>query len=774
LETGFDDVIDANEYVRKDLFRMDYFENEAKKLKLYKLHGSIDWEKAGNDIKYTNEAKKSEVIFGISQKYKAEEPYSLLYAEFKRSLVGHFKTEKEDSTDKDRKPQSPSPKILIVIGYSFHDPHINDAIYAAMRRNKELKLFICDPGLIETHYFMLPQTLQTASTAKDDFIRDIVKSEDYEVYVNMAVILHSVYYSRNFDEDALFLSACVDEPSIEKNMIQYTEAASPRYNNGQEAAIAILKNILGSKQVPLQIIKDYFTSVGSAKDKEKRNKAIYDHMPGVTLRYREIADCIDSIKTRVYKLQKDIDREGRAVDGQGSQEFFYRRAAALELIDDLRMIEKFIKDFIPVHLSLMFGSIEKYQQLPNGNHRINLSMHIFELYLKYNYLIDAIEIKLTKIEHKKSATQTKKSIYAILGELYCIAFARQVKEMDITKEVERVNYFLRSIKNSFLIDGLDNVLKDHAIIRQICDEESETEFQDIFLTWSAEELNQERKGEEWHNLNRVLYKPEPYEKKIQLKIMLYSKGLAKSMVDRFSHAERLLHDLNSMITILHEGDETTPESKAEEFFSKLQDEIHFSRRFRYEKGMTEQAHLTLVDGFFWNGEAALNDVDLEVNNKVPTNLNWYVNRFFRLQKELTDTLFTVKFDLPEKPANYWKNLCTYARLFGKTESAEWKALAKEIHRYGTSVFYADKTWKTIDQIFCDDKGASYLDRLSVCHFPSKIFFTKTLRGYTLFRTYYSTFFAEEHLRSFCDINRMIVSRRPSIQSKTESGISDED
>ncbi|MEI9810935.1 MAG: SIR2 family protein [Bacteroidota bacterium] len=342
LETGFGDkIIRNNEYeYRPDMFfDPGNFDVEKKAIKLYKLHGSIDWQTENEDrIRLVKKPAVSEVIFGISQKYKSEEPYSLLYPEFKKALAG----------------TGTQARMLVIVGYSFNDPHINDAIRAAMHSNSKLKILICEPGLCETQYFGLPQTSNDPGNAACEFIKNITKSEDYETYINMSVMLHSVYYSRNFDEDALFLSACLNTG----DMILKTKARDK--HQGGKFGKRILQNIL-TQNTEIAMLEKYFQQPHAGISKQERNHYVYCNMPGLSISYKEVLNCIDETKVKVYGIQKKYDIDLRGSKGQAGDAVAAENEikAALELIDDLRMVEKFIKEFIPVHLSMMYGLIEQ-------------------------------------------------------------------------------------------------------------------------------------------------------------------------------------------------------------------------------------------------------------------------------------------------------------------------------------------------------------------------------------------------------------------------------
>jgi NAD-dependent SIR2 family protein deacetylase len=94
----------------------------TKPLRLIKLHGSVDWSRdnATGDVspmlptvsfRYTREAWEGHtpgIIFGAGNKLRPDGPYLALYQEFREALARAHQ--------------------VIVIGYSFRDPHVNEAL----------------------------------------------------------------------------------------------------------------------------------------------------------------------------------------------------------------------------------------------------------------------------------------------------------------------------------------------------------------------------------------------------------------------------------------------------------------------------------------------------------------------------------------------------------------------------------------------------------------------------------------------------------------------
>jgi hypothetical protein len=92
---------------------------------LYKLHGSIDWER-DEETKIVScidgTPTKPDLIFGTQNKLQFADPYLYLFSAFR------FHTLKA--------------KLIICIGYSFSDEHINGLISQALKQDKSSKVLV--------------------------------------------------------------------------------------------------------------------------------------------------------------------------------------------------------------------------------------------------------------------------------------------------------------------------------------------------------------------------------------------------------------------------------------------------------------------------------------------------------------------------------------------------------------------------------------------------------------------------------------------------------
>ncbi|TDS64401.1 SIR2 family protein [Myroides indicus] len=124
-------------------FDYDIVQREGSKLKeednfvqrvfhLHKLHGSINWERIEETgcIVINDKPKKALMVYPREAKYEDsyEQPFFEMMARFQRNL------RLNDDT------------LLVCIGYSFNDKHINAAIEEALNQNPGFRLAIIDPG----------------------------------------------------------------------------------------------------------------------------------------------------------------------------------------------------------------------------------------------------------------------------------------------------------------------------------------------------------------------------------------------------------------------------------------------------------------------------------------------------------------------------------------------------------------------------------------------------------------------------------------------------
>jgi hypothetical protein len=137
LERGFYSIAEPEVSKKRcwDWKRLDgenQINNEKQPVFLYKLHGSIDWKTDGEKIKFEDGDGWSEInindsvfIFGETNKLHYNDPFFYLFQEFRKWTL--------------------SSKLMISLGYSFGDPHINNVIRQSLLDNPNRKLLVVSP-----------------------------------------------------------------------------------------------------------------------------------------------------------------------------------------------------------------------------------------------------------------------------------------------------------------------------------------------------------------------------------------------------------------------------------------------------------------------------------------------------------------------------------------------------------------------------------------------------------------------------------------------------
>lgn len=146
---------------------------------LYKLHGSLDWEREQNSglITLSDEPSAIEdynnaIIFGLTHKTQYIDPYLFLAYEFRRWTL--------------------EAKLIIIIGYSFGDDHINGIIKQALVRDKNCKVLIVSPGAqqdLEKTCVNLGISVEQVATAPHGarkFLTDVLSVEYIEDIIGEA------------------------------------------------------------------------------------------------------------------------------------------------------------------------------------------------------------------------------------------------------------------------------------------------------------------------------------------------------------------------------------------------------------------------------------------------------------------------------------------------------------------------------------------------------------------------------------------------------------
>jgi len=174
-------------------FDYDIVQREDSKLKeednfiqrvfhLHKLHGSLDWERDEKDkkVRIKENLDKPLIIYPREAKYEDsyEQPFFEMMARFQRNLRINNDT------------------LLICVGYSFNDKHINAAIEEALNQNPGFRLAVINPE------FDKDETSNSLKAIKKEALnsdRIILISETFTDFVNHFPELKT-YDSKNQDQ----------------------------------------------------------------------------------------------------------------------------------------------------------------------------------------------------------------------------------------------------------------------------------------------------------------------------------------------------------------------------------------------------------------------------------------------------------------------------------------------------------------------------------------------------------------------------------------------
>ncbi len=99
------------------------------KLKLYKLHGSVDWyfDESDEEVKQgVQEGVRPLIVFGSGPKIQSYDPFLSLLGGFRNALK--------------------SSNLFVVVGYSFQDKYINNILIQSLSAGLNKKMIVVDPG----------------------------------------------------------------------------------------------------------------------------------------------------------------------------------------------------------------------------------------------------------------------------------------------------------------------------------------------------------------------------------------------------------------------------------------------------------------------------------------------------------------------------------------------------------------------------------------------------------------------------------------------------
>lgn len=158
------------DFVRRDNNKIidepDFIE---KVIHLYKLHGSVDWEKLSNNrIVKTNDPIKPLMIYPRKNKYEQsyEDPYFEIFSRFQ------FELRKRNT-------------LFIVIGFSFADKHIQTIVQNAIKNNPSIKVLIVDYNISQSTFNFFIERAEKYNNIMlyqgvfDDFVKRFNKQKAY-------------------------------------------------------------------------------------------------------------------------------------------------------------------------------------------------------------------------------------------------------------------------------------------------------------------------------------------------------------------------------------------------------------------------------------------------------------------------------------------------------------------------------------------------------------------------------------------------------------------
>jgi hypothetical protein len=99
---------------------------------LYKLHGSLDWERRGPGVFRAENPARPLIIYPRDSKFQSsyDQPYLELMSRFHVAL-------RQQNT------------FLLVVGFGFNDQHIAEPLLSAIRSNVSLRVFVVDPHVAD-------------------------------------------------------------------------------------------------------------------------------------------------------------------------------------------------------------------------------------------------------------------------------------------------------------------------------------------------------------------------------------------------------------------------------------------------------------------------------------------------------------------------------------------------------------------------------------------------------------------------------------------------
>lgn len=164
----------------EEIYDPDSIEKTYSKLKLYKLHGSLDFYIVGDEIKRLpvpprvrfdasgSEIREELMIYPMHAKYVYSYPYYSLFRQFYENLI--------------------KSQVLVIIGHSMRDQAINDILTAAMIKNDSLAIIMVN---------IKPEDVYFLKTENNFLSRDKIKARTQVISepFGTSICIQSILYA---------------------------------------------------------------------------------------------------------------------------------------------------------------------------------------------------------------------------------------------------------------------------------------------------------------------------------------------------------------------------------------------------------------------------------------------------------------------------------------------------------------------------------------------------------------------------------------------------
>ncbi|WP_083930351.1 SIR2 family protein [Methylovulum miyakonense] len=170
VETGFDPIDykwEASRFERNEAEDVDFY--------LYKMHGSIDWERGrtAEDFLYCRDdsCKNPELIFGVNYKLNSGDPYLFYTHELRKYSL-------ESST-----------RLIFSVGYSFSDDYINKLLSQAIKRDPRKRIVNIDPNAKKNE----EKILRKLGISPDSLVSIEKKGKEFfETYLTIEICTNNI------------------------------------------------------------------------------------------------------------------------------------------------------------------------------------------------------------------------------------------------------------------------------------------------------------------------------------------------------------------------------------------------------------------------------------------------------------------------------------------------------------------------------------------------------------------------------------------------------